>query len=165
VIQTGGARSRTHRAAALLVFLSSALTAAGGGWLVYRALTLPAPDRRRPVEVSGRVIEVATASCGAGRRRGTCYRPIVGYTRDGRTLQVALRSLYRPSPNREGDRVAVLVEEDGTAWVASEWDTRQADRERDYRSARLFPLSMGVMLLACGAFGMLLAVVLAFARD
>jgi hypothetical protein len=83
-------------------------------------------------------------------------RPVVGYTYGGRALQVASRHVYRPSPHRKGDQVAVLVDTDGTAWIASEWDARQAERERDHASARNFPLVMGVLLLACAAFGILL---------
>ena len=43
--------------------------------------------------------------------------------------------------------MGVLVEPDGTAWTAPEWDTRLKERLRDYNSKRNFPLLMGVMLL------------------
>ena len=99
-----------------------------------------------------------TAVCGPRSRRSTCYRPIVGYAHGGQPQRVASRSLYRPaSPHRKGDAVAVLVEADGTAWLAPEWDARQAEREREHSSARNFPLLMGVLLLGCGGFGLLLA--------
>ena len=143
---------------ALLASLTSAAMAAGGGLLVHAALAVPPPDRHRPPEVAGLVLEVATTACGPRNRRATCYRPIVGYTHGGQAQQVASRSLYRSaSPHRKGDAVAVLVEPDGTAWLAREWDDRQTAREREHASARNFPLLMGVLLLGCAGFGLLLA--------
>ena len=91
-------------------------------------------------------------------------RPVVGYTRDGQSLQVATRSLYRTSsPHRKGDRVGVVVGPDGAAWTAPEWDIRQKELLRDYASKRTFPLVMGVMLLGVAAVGILLATGVAFA--
>ena len=143
---------------ALAVSLTSTAIGAGGGLLVHGALTLTPPDRLRPLEVSSLVLEVETTVCGPRNRRATCYRPIVGYTHGGQPRQVASRSLYRSaSPHRKGDAVAILIEGDGTAWLAREWDARQAERGRDHASARNFPLIMGVLLLGCGGFGLLLA--------
>jgi hypothetical protein len=151
-------RVRATTRVALLASLASTVMAAMGGVLVRVALTLPQPDRHRPAEVAGVVLEVATTACGPRNRRTTCYRPIVGYTHGGQPQQVASRSLYRStSPHRKGDAVAVLVEPDGSAWLAQEWDDRQAGRERDHASARNFPLLMGVLLLGCAGFGLLLA--------
>jgi hypothetical protein len=151
-------RVKSPTGLALAVSLASTAIGAWGGLLVHGALTLTPPDRLRPLEVSGLVLEVETTVCGPRNRRATCYRPIVGYTHGGQGRQVASRSLYRSaSPHGKGDAVAILIEGDGTAWLAREWDDRQAARERDHASARNFPLIMGVLLLGGGGFGLLLA--------
>ena len=70
-----------------------------------------------------------------GERHGQwplCYRPVVGYTERGMPKQVTSRSSDTPTPHREGDAVAVLVDADGQAWIASEWDTAQGVREREF---------------------------------
>jgi len=150
---------------AFFVFVSSVMTGAGGGLLVHYARALPKPDTTRPAEIPGVVVEVLTVACGRPSRPATCYRPVVGYTHDGQSRQVATRSRYRTSsPHRKGDRVAVLVEPDGTAWTAPEWDSRQKERQRDYASKRNFPLLMGVLLIGVAAFGLLLAAGVAFAK-
>jgi hypothetical protein len=144
---------------ALAVLLASLPTAAGGAWLVQRALALPAPDRTRPPEVPGVVTFVAAMGCGTRSRPAQCYRPTATYRQGGEERRVASRALYRSSsPLRQGEPVPVLVEADGTAWLAFEWERQLADRVRDHAQARRLPLVMGGLLVACGAFGILLAV-------
>ena len=150
----------------LVVLTISVAFGAAGGLLIRKALTMPAPDARRPREVAGLVVEVISARCSQRRNPGTCYRPVVSYTDHGVLRRVASRTLYSPSsPHNRGERVPVLIENDGTTWIASEWERRLADQQRDHASARRFPLIMGLMLAGCAAFAMVLAAGVLFAVD
>ena len=157
---------KSPRAIALVALTIALATGAGGGLLIWKAVTMPPPDSRRPHETPGLVAQVASVRCSQRRNAGTCYRPVVHYTHDGVRGQVASRFVYSPSsPHKVGENVTVLIEGDGTVWIASEWESRLADRQRDYAKARRFPLIMGLMLAVCAAFGMILAVALAFFVD
>jgi hypothetical protein len=150
----------------LVALAISVVMGAAGGLLIWKAVTMPAPDDRRPREVAGLVVKVISARCSERRNPGTCYRPVVSYTEHGVLRQVASRTLYGPSsPHERGERVPVLIENDGTVWIASEWERRLADRQRDFASARRFPLIMGLMLAGGAAFAMILAAGLLFFAD
>ena len=151
--------------AAILTACMSVVPLGGGIAAVRMAWAIPepavAPSRTQP----GRVVEILSRICGTGNRRHTCYRPVVEYTDAGAAKQVATRGAYTPSPYARGAAAAVRIFADGTAWVDSEWQEREAVRRRDQASRRRFPLWMGWLLIGCGGFGLLLAAGLAFRVD
>jgi hypothetical protein len=152
----------------LAVMCLSLSTGAGGAGLVKYARAIPAPDAAVPRALTGIVTGVVVEACGYINRRTTCYRPVVDYTdtSSGQSHQIVSRTSYRTSsPHRKGERVTVYVEKAGAAWLAREWDDRQATRQRDYENKRDFPLIMGWLLIGCCAFGLLLGAGLIFWVD
>jgi hypothetical protein len=152
----------------IAVMCLSLSTGAGGAGLVRYAHAMPAPHAPTPRALTGTVTGIVVEPCGNRRPPATCYRPVVDYTdtTTGQSHQIVSRTGYRPSsPHRKGERVTVYVEKAGAAWLAREWDERQARRQREYEDKRSFPLTMGWMLLGCGAFGLLLGAGIAFWVD
>jgi hypothetical protein len=156
----------------IAVMCLSLSTGAGGALLVKRAHAIPAPHQPTPRALTGTVTDIVVEPCGNSRPKPNCYRPVITYTdaTDGsQPQQIVSRTGYRPSsPHRKGERVTVYIETGGahgTAWLASEWDARQAKRQREYADARGFPLAMGWLLVGCAAFGLLLGAGLIFWVD
>lgn len=157
---------------AVLVMCTSLSTAGFGALLVKRAHAMPAPVPPPHRTLAGTVVDMVVEPC--FRRRSTCFRPVVEYADPTRTAgeggapqQIASRTAYSPSPpHKRGERVSVYIESTGgEVWLASEWDERQAQRQREYERKRNSPLMMGWLLIACGTFGLLLAAGLAFWVD
>jgi hypothetical protein len=150
-----------------LVALCLSIAIGGGGMgLVRHARAMPAPEQPAMRTLAGTVVSVVVAPCGNVNRRRTCYRPAVDYSDEGKRLQVVSRTAYSPSsPHKTGEKVTVLVEPNGTAWIASEWAERQAVRQRDYEGRRDFPLWMGWILVGCAGFSLLLGAGLIFFVD
>jgi hypothetical protein len=161
----------THQTkVAIAVMALSLSTGAGGALLVKRANAIAAPREPERRALTGTVVEIVVEGCGTPNRRTTCYRPVVSYTdgdvNGGQPQQLVSRTRYRPSsPHQKGENVTVYVDSGGTGWLAREWDARQAERQQKYEQARDFPLTMGWLLIGCGAFGLLLAAGLAFWVD
>lgn len=152
----------------LAVMCLSLSTGAGGAWLVKFAHAIPAPHEPTPRALTGTVTEIVVQSCGYSNRPATCYRPVVDYTdtTSGQSHQIVSRTGYRTSsPHRKGEGVTVYLEKAGTAWLALEWDARQAKLQREYEDKRHFPLVMGWLLAGCAAFGLLLGAGLIFWVD
>ena len=150
---------------ALALLCVSVLTGVGGAVLVVRALAIPAPAEPNLRRLSGTVVEIVTTECGTGNRRGTCYRPVLAFEDGGKPMQVVSRTAYRQKPFEKGAGVPVVIDADGTAWMAPEWETLQADRQRAYNAARSFPFIVGLIVLGCAGFGVLLGIGLLFFRD
>jgi hypothetical protein len=144
----------------------SLTTGAGGAWLVKFANAIPAPNDPTPRALTGTVTDILVQPCGNRNRRANCQRPVVNYTDiSGQPQQLVSRTGYSPtSPLRKGERATVYVEKTG-AWLALEWDARQARRQREYEDRRGFPLVMGWLLAGCGALGVLLGAGLIFWVD
>jgi hypothetical protein len=161
----------------LAVMCLSLSTGAGGGLLVKHAHAIAAPPEPARRALIGTVTDIVVEQCGNSRPKPNCYRPVVTYTdpANGRQPQTLVsRTGYRPkSPHNRGERVTVYIESGGsgsgssggTAWLASEWDERQAERQRRYADKREFPLVMGWMLVGCAGFGVLLGAGLIFWVD
>ena len=157
----------TTKAGIAMLCLSLA-TGAGGVGLVSFAHAIPVPQEPTPHALTGTVTGIVVQGCGYTNRRTTCYRPVVDYidTVSGQSHQIVSRTSYRTtSPLRKGESVTVYVEKTGPAWLAMEWDARQARRQREYEDKRDFPLMMGWILIGCCAFGMLLGTGLIFWVD
>jgi hypothetical protein len=89
----------------------------------------------------------------------------VAYTDGGQTKQVAARTAYHPARHTRGQAAGVAVLADGTAWIASELDERQAERRREHASRQGFPRMMGWVLGGCAVFAALLGLGLVFWVD
>jgi hypothetical protein len=152
----------------LAVMCLSLTTGAGGAGLVKIAHAIPSPHEPAPRALTGTVSGILAEGCGYTNRRTTCYRPVVDYTDSltGQPRQIVSRTGYRTkSPLRRGERVTVYIEKAGAAWLAMEWDERQARRQDEYETKRDFPLMMGWILIGCCAFGLLLGAGLIFWVD
>lgn len=75
------------------------------------------------------------------------------------------RAVVRPAPHNRGDALNVAIESDGTAWIEEDLKRRHGERRADYERVRGFPLTMGWLLVGCGAFGGLLGFGLIFWVD
>jgi hypothetical protein len=160
----------THQTwVAVLVMCTSLSTAGFGALMVKRAHAIPVPRAPERRTVTGTVVDLVVQPC--FRRRSTCFRPVVSYSdtslAGGEPQQLVSRTAYSPSsPHKKGERVSVYIEsKGGAAWLAREWDERQAERQRQYEQKRDFPLGMGWLLIGGGAFGLLLAAGIAFWVD
>jgi hypothetical protein len=152
--------------AGLIAAITSLAFGLGGAGLVRHARAIPAPGTPVHRVLPGTVTELLATPCSQTRRhRGTCFRPLVAYTDGGRAMQVVSETHYRPPPYQKDDRVDVFVEANGTAWHAREWQDRRDERQRQYEQARELPLTMGWILVGCGAFGLLLGAGLIFFVD
>lgn len=142
-------------------------TGAGGAGLVKHAHAMPAPPSARPRALTGTVTDILIEPCGSANRRASCQRPVIDYTdASGQPRQLVSRTGYSPSsPHGKGERVTVFIEPTGAAWLALEWDARQAKLQREYEGKRGFPLMMGWLLIGCSAFGLLLGAGIAFWVD
>lgn len=162
----------------LAVMCLSLSTGAGGGLLVKHAHAIAAPQEPARRALTGTVTDIVVEKCGNSRPKPNCYRPVVTYTdpasNGGEPQYLVSRTGYRPtSPHRKGERVTVYIEAGGSgsnssggnAWLAREWDDRQAKRHSEYAGKRDFPLTMGWLLVGCAAFGILLGAGLIFWVD
>jgi hypothetical protein len=158
----------TQTTVGIAVMCLSLSTGAAGAGLLKFANGLAAPHEPARRSLIGTVPGILAQRCGNGNPPLTCYRPVVDYTdtASGESHQLVSRTGYRPSsPHRQGERVTVYIDPTGAAWLAPEWDAHQAARQRDYENKRSFPLTMGCLLIGCGAFGMLLGTGIAFWVD
>jgi hypothetical protein len=152
---------RRRRLAALLA-VSMLFVGGGGAFIVARAFTASPPAAPAFSETSGRVVSLLTSPCGTRSRPGTCYRPVVDYVVEGRTLQAAARSRYRPAPFRVGDSVPILVGDDGSAWLKTEWDQEQAAKRYEANREKTTLFLLGSLMLGIALLGaVLVAAVLA----
>jgi hypothetical protein len=142
----------------LVVLGASAILAAGAAGVWRHAASLPASSASAARAIEGRVVDVLAQTCGYASRTYTCYRPVVAYRDGGLERQAVARSATRPASMQKGDAAGVLVFGDGTAWLASEWRTRQAEREREHASARRTPTVIGWLLAGCAACSALLGI-------
>jgi len=152
---------------ALLLLLPSLISGGVGAGLVVHVHAMVPPDQIRPRAVPGTVVDLIAVPCfrRGGRPTRTCFRSIVAYEDAGRPSRVESRSVYHPAKHARDEKVEVLLAPDGTAFIDVEWETRQAELMRDFRSARNFPALMGWLLLGGGALGLLLSAALIFFVD
>ncbi len=147
------------RVLAGLLSVAVILLGAIGAGLVAWGRSRPYPPTPVFTEAAGRVVAVATSRCGPKSRPQTCYRPVVDYGVGGQTLQTASRSAYRTtSPLGVGDSVTVLVGEDGSVWLQSEWDTRHLAERETVKRDKTMLYALGGLTLACALFGAVLVV-------
>jgi hypothetical protein len=152
---------------ALLLLLPSLISGAIGAALVVHVHAMVPPDQIRPRAVPGTVVDLIGVPCfrRGGRPTQTCFRSIVDYEDAGRASRVESRKAYHPAKHARDQKVEVLLAPDGTAFIDVEWETRQAELMRDFRSARNFPGLMGWLLLGGGALGLLFSAALIFFVD
>jgi hypothetical protein len=154
-------------AAGLVVLGMSLALGLGAAGFLSQARAMRPPDEPARRALAGTVVEVVAAPCfvRGGEARQTCYRSVVSYTDGGEAKQVAGRTLYHPARHARGQSAAVAVLADGTAWIASELDEREAEGRREHASRQGFPRTMGWVLGGCAVFAALLGIALIFWVD
>lgn len=156
----------TTAAGLVMLGISLAVGLAGAGF-VTNARAIPAPREPARRTLAGTVIEVLATPCfvRGSTARQTCYRPVVAVTDGGAAKQVTGRIAYHPARHARGEPASVAVLPDGTAWIASELDQREAEQRLQHARRQGFPRTMGWILVGCAAVGGLLGLGLIFWVD